>query len=358
MNIIKPTAVIWKKRAINNIKIMHQKANNSGVEFRPHFKSHQSATIGKWFLKQGINKITVSSVEMAEYFAKHGWKDITIAFTVNIREINKINKLALSIDSLHLLVESGESVKFLTNQLTCNVNIWIKIDIGYYRTGILFNNFQKVLQLVKEIEKSQNLTFSGLLTHAGHSYGTKSKEDKLTIYDESISRLNKLKKFLRENGIEIVKLSYGDTPTCSIVENFEGVDEIRPGNFVFYDLVQLEIGSCSQDDIAIVIACPVVAKHADRLEVVIYGGGVHFSKDYVKSKDGDFFGYLVEKKKNGTWGKIQKENILKSISQEHGILKVNQLAFEELRIGDIVYVLPAHSCMAMDLSRNSLHFID
>jgi len=30
---------------------------------------------------------------MAKYFADHGWKDITIAFPVNIREIGLIEKI-------------------------------------------------------------------------------------------------------------------------------------------------------------------------------------------------------------------------------------------------------------------------
>jgi len=33
------------------------------------------------------------------------------------------------------------------------------------------------------------------------------------------------------------------------------VDEIRPGNFVFYDLMQYRIGSCSVGQIAVAMAC-------------------------------------------------------------------------------------------------------
>ncbi len=86
---------------------MALKARRHNVTLRPHFKTHQSAEIGSWFRDFGINSIAVSSVEMANYFAKNGWDDITIAFPVNILETDKINKLAGNI-SLNLLVEFDE----------------------------------------------------------------------------------------------------------------------------------------------------------------------------------------------------------------------------------------------------------
>jgi len=71
---------------------MVQKAKSNHVILRPHFKTHQSRIIGKWFKKAKVDKIAVSSFSMAEYFANDGWKDITVAFPVNIREIEKINE--------------------------------------------------------------------------------------------------------------------------------------------------------------------------------------------------------------------------------------------------------------------------
>jgi len=112
LHIEKPTLVVNKERAHNNIKKMADKARKSGVRFKPHFKTHQSAAISDWFKEFDVNSITVSSVDMAGYFAEHGWKDITIAFPVNFLQIRKINKLAHEI-SLNLLAESGEAVSFL-----------------------------------------------------------------------------------------------------------------------------------------------------------------------------------------------------------------------------------------------------
>ena len=144
-------------------------------------------------------------------------------------------------------------------------------------------------------------------------------------------------------------LSLGDTPSCSVSEDFEGIDEIRPGNFVFYDLTQNIIGSNELDDVAVAMACPIVAKHPKRNELVIYGGGVHFSKDRVEDpKDGVIFGRVAEKN-NLVWGSCLPDAFLKSLSQEHGIVSVPAEKINAYKIGDFLWVLPVHSCMAADL---------
>ena len=74
----KPTLFVNKQIALRNIQRMAAKAKQSNVRFRPHFKTHQSVDIGEWFRKFCVTAITVSSVEMAAYFAANGWADITI----------------------------------------------------------------------------------------------------------------------------------------------------------------------------------------------------------------------------------------------------------------------------------------
>src|SRR4030042_2672023 len=92
--VISPTFLLDKQRVLKNIEKMAGKAKASGARFRPHFKTHQSAEVGNWFRDFGVTAITVSSLDMASYFAKHGWSDITVAFIVNTLEIDIINDLA------------------------------------------------------------------------------------------------------------------------------------------------------------------------------------------------------------------------------------------------------------------------
>ncbi len=82
--IIRPTLVLDKEICLRNIEKMMKKAAEFKLKFRPHFKTHQSAEIGEWFKLFGAEAITVSSVQMAEFFAANGWRDITLAFSLNI----------------------------------------------------------------------------------------------------------------------------------------------------------------------------------------------------------------------------------------------------------------------------------
>ena len=88
-----PGVLINEDQARANIRTMAEKARRAGAVFRPHFKTHQSADVGRWFADEGVAAITVSSVAMAEYFAAHGWDDITIAFLLNPLEWGRIEVL-------------------------------------------------------------------------------------------------------------------------------------------------------------------------------------------------------------------------------------------------------------------------
>ena len=213
-----------------------------------------------------------------------------------------------------------------------------------------WGNTNQIFSLAQRIKDSSSIKFAGLLTHSGHTYHAKSTDEIKSIYSETLSRLAKVKRELEQKGVSPCALSIGDTPGCRIVESFEGVDEIRPGNFVFYDLMQYMLGSCSEDEIAVVVACPVVSKSKERKQVVIYGGAVHFSKEKVADEYmRDIYGY-VSLFNNGKWGRVEKRAPLISLSQEHGIIQVeDDKLFNEIEISDFLLVFPAHSCITGDL---------
>jgi len=347
VEIIRPTLVLDKKICLRNIEKMAKKAADNNLRFRPHFKTHQSAKIGEWFKQFGVEAITVSSVKMAEYFAANGWKDITIAFPLNILEIKNINRLASRI-KLGVTVENIESTRFLTEKATSPLAVWIKIDTGYNRTGIDASDYTLIDLVIHQISSCQNLNLKGFLTHTGQTYETTSTGEIFNRHFDALLKLKSLKN--RYSGLfPKIEISMGDTPSATICDNFAGVDELRPGNFVFYDVMQQNLGVCSFDDIAVRMVCPVVAKHASRNEVVIHGGAVHFSKDEVKNTDGKkMFGRIVITR-NGEKILLDTMNYLSKLSQEHGILKVAQSQMGNFNVGDLVEILPVHSCLTANL---------
>jgi D-serine deaminase-like pyridoxal phosphate-dependent protein len=349
ISVKRPTLLLSSDICRKNIHTMAVKAIESKVIFRPHFKTHQSAAIAEWFRDEGVTAITVSSVSMAQYFAKHGWEDITIAFPVNLREIDEIDQLSSEI-KLNLLIESEETVVFLNEKLTSECNFFIKIDTGYHRTGISTSNVLLIDRVLKAVNSSKKLHFKGFLTHSGQSYHTKDRLELERIQQSATENLLRLKKHYHHRYPDLI-LSVGDTPTCSQLPVAAGINEIRPGNFVFFDVMQFALDSCSLDKIAVALICPVVAMHPNRLEAVIYGGAVHLSKEQTLLLPDPEPVYGLAFSWNGeNWNTGNLLGKVSSLSQEHGIISLTQAGFN-LKPGDLVAILPVHSCLTASLMR-------
>lgn len=346
-----PTLLLDRQKCLNNIQRMVDKANQLGLVLRPHFKTHQSSSIGRWYRQAGVDKITVSSLRMAEYFANDHWLDITVAFPVNLLEIDLINRLAAYI-KLNLMVENLESIQFLDRHLRHPVALFFKIDVGTHRTGLDPKEHDLIQRMLEKISTSRNLRFAGFLAHAGHTYRARGKAAVQEVHDTYLPIMAALKERY-EHDYPNLLISVGDTPSCSLMQSFPGVDEIRPGNFVFYDTMQAQIGSCTLQDVAVAMACPVVAVHPERNEVVVYGGGIHFSKDRLIQSDGsDTYGVLVEWAQSEWKLPTDTPSYLKALSQEHGIAKVSPALATSVKPGDILTFLPVHSCMTADLMKH------
>ena len=348
--ITSPTLVINEDICRANIRRMAEKANASDVIFRPHFKTHQSLQVADWFRDQGVDRITVSSAEMAIKFAKAGWENITIAFPANIREIDTYNGLAEKL-KLNLLTDSIEATEALVSKLNTETGIFIEIDTGYGRSGVHYSNEDMVREIIHLIDHALKLSFKGFLTHSGNTYSATNTGQIKDIYNNTIAKLHSLKDKYLNTHPDII-ISIGDTPSCSLVDDLSGADELRPGNFVYYDLMQHYLGSCNLSDIAVSVACPVTGIYPDRNEIVIYGGAVHLSKEFL-DQDGRFFGLVVQYNEN-VWSIPVPETRLISISQEHGIISTSREFLKTLKHGDLLGILPVHSCLTANLLKDKM----
>lgn len=340
-----PSLLLDKTICIRNIERMASKALQHHLRLRPHFKTHQSARIGSWFREFGVTGITVSSLQMAEYFALAGWEDILVAFPFNPGEINTLNRL-LDHSNISILIDSREALSHL-QRIHTKIAYYIDIDTGYGRTGIRPGEEELIGDLIQAASETGKLRFTGFYCHAGHSYKAAGRLEMEKIHNKALNDLNKLKVVFRELAPRVL---YGDTPNCSTQNSFSGVDEITPGNFVFYDLSQFRIGSCRLEDIAVAMACPVAGKYPQEGRILIHGGAVHFSKEFLDIGGTPVYGRLVQSSGKG-WAMDDREHYITSLSQEHGILTGSSKLMEMFRIGDLAYFLPVHSCLTANLMR-------
>jgi D-serine deaminase-like pyridoxal phosphate-dependent protein len=117
--------------------------------------------------------------------------------------------------------------------------------------------------------------------------------------------------------------------------------------------MQLAMGVCKTKDIAAVVACPVVAIYPERGEVAIYGGAVHLSKDTVEVNEQNVFGLVASVKGDDKsqpdqpWISVVEGGFVTRLTQEHGVVSLPEPAINRVKVGDLLYVIPAHVCLTI-----------
>jgi D-serine deaminase-like pyridoxal phosphate-dependent protein len=208
------------------------------------------------------------------------------------------------------------------------------------------------MEIAEIIQRSSQLVLAGILTHSGHVYDASSPGEIPNVHAAAVKAMISVKRVLHEAGFKNISISVGDTPSSTLLDEFESeIDEIRPGNFIFYDWMQVELGSCVEEDIAAAVVCPVISKNYDRNEITIYGGRVHLSSETTVNESGQkCFGKVARPMEDFTgWTQSLSDVNLFSLSQEHGCMSAPREIVNSIQIGDVLVILPIHACITADL---------
>src|SRR5205085_1335967 len=200
----------------------------------------------------------------------------------------------------------------------------------------------EALEIPRLISEARALRFAGILTHAGHSYHARSREELLAIARHERDLMREFAGRLRDEGIEVPTVSVGSTPTMTHVEHLDGVGEARPGNYIFFDAFQATLGSCSFDDCALTVLASVVHRDRARRKVVLDAGAVALSKDRgpAQSDPACGFGRVLDLEGSELGLRVGP------LSQEHGEVFVeDDRLLDALGVGARVRVLANHSCL-------------
>lgn len=335
----RPIAIVDEVRCRKNIKKMTAKASKSNKILRPHFKTHQSQEIGRWFREHGITGITVSTPEMARYFAEDGWGDITLAFPFYPGQIEDVKDLQKSCD-VRLFVSDEKTVSFLEKNLDQPIKILIEADAGYNRSGTA--EPLEMDNVIKAANSSKKVHFYGFYSHDGGTYKVKG-EDQIK---DKVQRNYTLFEELKEKYPK-AKFCLGDTPSCSVMDDFRMVDEISPGNFVFFDWMQTKIGSCSVDEVGLLIKVPIAQIKDTTDQLIVHGGAVHLSKDCIMVDGVLSYGQPVYFDDDRI--KPIPGTFVESLSQEHGVIRGAKQVLSYLNSDDSVWICPIHSCLTANL---------
>ena len=181
----------------------------------------------------------------------------------------------------------------------------------------------------------------GLLAHGGHAYNARSEDEIRPYAIEEREQIALCARRIRAEGISVPRLSIGSTPTLRGADHLNDIDEIRPGNYIFFDRSQAAIGSCQPAEIAVTVLTTVIGCYPERNCALIDAGALALSKDAGDGCSG--FGQVCDLSGEPLIG-IE----LCGLSQEHGKLKAQPGAVLP-SIHDRLRIRPNHSCLTAAL---------
>lgn len=334
-----PALLVERNAVQDNCRRMREKARASGTIFRPHVKTHK--TIEGALLQHDGERgpICVSTLAEAEFFAAAGFDDITYAFPLAPHKIERAARLARSVRQLNLLLDNRQTldaVERLYERSGQQLDFFLKVDCGYHRAGVDPESPES-LELALHMARGGAVRLNGLLTHAGHSYHAKSVEEIKAIARQETGAVSSFAGLLRENRLEVTR-SVGSTPTMSVVDRFTDCDEVRPGNYIFFDAYQAQLGSCDLRDAALSVLTTVVGIYPEERKVICDAGSLALSREGAPSNDS--FGVICDEKL------VPLPLRITSLSQEHGqIFADNAEALSGLRVGTRLRIIANHSCI-------------
>ncbi len=319
-------------------------AADGGARLRPHIKTHKCVEVARIQTTGHNGAITVSTLAEARAFAANGFNDITYAVPIEPGKFADAIEILRSGSKLNLLTDDAETAKQLdaaAGRAGVKFNVFVKIDCGTHRVGVEPHTADAI-EIPRQLSDAQNLHFAGILTHAGHSYDVQTVEEIKAVARHERDCMVDLATRLRETSIEVPTVSIGSTPTINHIDHLDGIDEVRPGNYIFFDNFQATLGSCSFEDTALTVLAAVVHRNASRRKLVIDAGGIAMSKDRGPVGLDPTCGYGRVLDLEG----VDTGMRLTSLSQEHGVIHAGEdTAFDRFKVGDRIRILANHSCM-------------
>ena len=333
-----PCLVLDKRILERNLSRMSGRMRRLGVTLRPHLKTAKSAEVARMAVAGEAGGITVSTLAEAEYFAGNGFRDILVAASQPPQKLDRAAKLTDRGVTVTLITDDIDAARALAAH-RAEFKVLIELDSGDRRAGVRAAGDELL-----EIARALGSKFTGVMTHAGHSYSCGDVQCIRDVAGHERSTVVNAAARLRSSGIECATVSVGSTPTMTHVGNLEGVTEARPGVYMFQDLFQAEIGSCSRDDIALTVLSSVIGRNEAENRFLLDAGALALSKDrstQITPHDSGY-GAVWDIEAKPVFGNC----IVERVYQEHGVaVSKSALDFAELRVGLKVRVSPNHACI-------------
>ncbi len=341
-----PATLIDLDRLEKNIREWQAHTDRCGVKFRPHVKTHKIPEIARMQIAAGARGIVCAKVSEAEPFAAVGIEDICIAYpVVGDMKWQRLAELAKRIQSLTVNCDSEEAARGLSKAAAktgVTINIQIDIDSGLHRGGIPWEDAAAVERLATVIGSLPGLRLAGITTYRSSGFpGAPSAKD--AGHAEG-RLLVEVANRLRAKGVEVSEITAGSTPTGKWVAEVPGVTEVRAGNYVFNDLMQLDHGIASEDQLALSVLCTVASKTGGG-RLTIDGGTKTFSGDAGGIGTGRAVPAAIARA-------VDRRIFVERLNEEHGMAR----AEVDVKLGEKIRFFPYHACTCANLNDEIIGF--
>ncbi|HET6569578.1 MAG TPA: alanine racemase [Rhodothermales bacterium] len=364
-----PCILIEERRLEENLTRMQAKADANGVVLRPHCKTHKSLAIAARQVELGAAGLTVAKVGEAEVFAEAGFNDIRIAYPVVGKDKHERLLPLLDAARISFCVDTEEGALAASDFYEVRgrrPDVLVEVDTGHGRCGVKWDA-QEAVDFAGFVSALPGLHLAGILTHAGQSYhgpehGESTADALRRASVEERDRMLDLTIRLKAAGVSGTdpekgfEISIGSTPSMAYFENREQdgfrITEIRPGNYVFHDAMQVGLGVASLQQCALTILATVVSKHRahGRERLFLDSGKKILTGDTGYGTHGH--GVLLY---NAAAMTPLPHATITGLSEEHAWVEVPGGA--TLAVGDRVRIVPNHACVTVD-TQEIIYLVD
>ena len=340
-----PSVLIENSRVERNLDRMQAAATARGLRLRPHAKTHKSTVMAQRQVATGAVGICCAKLGEAEVFAAAGIEDIRLPYPIHPVNVDRVLAI-LDRTRLSFIVDHADVARGWSDAMRRagrEVDVLVKVDVGFHRCGI-DPGAPGAAGFVARIAGLPGLNFRGLLSHAGHGYGAQSPAEAAAIATEEAHMMTTLAAEVTALGVAVDEISVGATPTARFSVSEPGITEMRPGNYIYFDRTQVALGAADWDDCALTVLARVVSRPApDR--VILDCGGKTLTTDQARGW-GQTAGYGAVLK---ALDSSEPDPVLtmERLSEEHANVRV--LGTSALQPGDLVRVVPNHSCVVSNL---------
>ena len=318
-----------------NLRKVADYGREHGLRVRPHTKTHKIPSLARKQLDLGAAGLTVAKVGEAEVMLAAQPPDLLVAYPIiGHRKLERLMHVAgktsitVSLDSLTAARQLSDAAKTAGIQ----IGVLAEVDVGLGRVGVLPG--PALLELIQGIDRLPGLRFEGIAFYPGHIKSL-DQEGERALQDLG-QTLERILDDLRRGGFEARIVSGGSTPTLFQSHRLPGLNEIRPGTYIFNDRNTALAGACTFEECAASILVTVVST-AKAGQMIVDGGSKTFSSDR-PAAGAEGHGRVVE----------ATDAVFSKMNEEHGYVDLNHAA-KKFSVGDRVRIIPNHVCVAMNL---------